>query len=76
MHHLIETMSFLGCSLEWWAFETLVLLSGLLPNPQLETSVLSIWYSPTSRFRKDIHFDLANRVFNYSAALTLVFFSS
>ncbi|OEL21224.1 Protein DETOXIFICATION 16 [Dichanthelium oligosanthes] len=28
--------------LEWWAFETLVLLSGLLPNPQLETSVLSI----------------------------------
>nr|CAB3473053.1 unnamed protein product [Digitaria exilis] len=28
--------------LEWWAFEILVLLSGLLPNPQLETSVLSI----------------------------------
>ncbi|KAL6839348.1 hypothetical protein ACP4OV_030845 [Aristida adscensionis] len=28
--------------LEWWSFETLVLLSGLLPNPQLETSVLSI----------------------------------
>jgi MATE family multidrug resistance protein len=31
------------CSLEWWSFEILVLLSGLLPNPQLETSVLSIW---------------------------------
>ncbi|KAF7095088.1 hypothetical protein CFC21_097328 [Triticum aestivum] len=28
--------------LEWWSFETLVLLSGLLPNPKLETSVLSI----------------------------------
>ncbi|CAM0949371.1 unnamed protein product [Alopecurus aequalis] len=28
--------------LEWWSFEILVLFSGLLPNPQLETSVLSI----------------------------------
>ncbi|VAH72029.1 unnamed protein product [Triticum turgidum subsp. durum] len=28
--------------LEWWSFEILVLLSGLLPNPKLETSVLSI----------------------------------
>ncbi|KAM0845241.1 hypothetical protein ACQ4PT_056514 [Festuca glaucescens] len=28
--------------LEWWSFEILVLLSGLLPNPMLETSVLSI----------------------------------
>ncbi|KAM0827634.1 hypothetical protein ACQ4PT_068053 [Festuca glaucescens] len=28
--------------LEWWSFEALVLLSGLLPNPELETSVLSI----------------------------------
>ncbi|KAG9157786.1 hypothetical protein Leryth_024310 [Lithospermum erythrorhizon] len=28
--------------LEWWIFEVVVLLSGLLPNPQLETSVLSI----------------------------------
>ncbi|KAI5004910.1 hypothetical protein ZWY2020_032153 [Hordeum vulgare] len=28
--------------LEWWSFEVLVLLSALLPNPQLETSVLSI----------------------------------
>ncbi|XP_051197610.1 protein DETOXIFICATION 16 [Lolium perenne] len=28
--------------LEWWSFEFLVLLSGLLPNPKLETSVLSI----------------------------------
>ncbi|KAF5794029.1 putative multi antimicrobial extrusion protein [Helianthus annuus] len=28
--------------LEWWSFELLVLLSGLLPNPELETSVLSI----------------------------------
>ncbi|KAL7171072.1 hypothetical protein ACSBR2_035852 [Camellia fascicularis] len=28
--------------LEWWLFELLILLSGLLPNPQLETSVLSV----------------------------------
>jgi hypothetical protein len=31
------------CSLEWWSFELLILLSGLLPNPELETSVLSVW---------------------------------
>ncbi|GMP83544.1 hypothetical protein CsSME_00037420 [Camellia sinensis var. sinensis] len=30
------------CSLESWSFELLILLSGLLPNPQLETSVLSV----------------------------------
>ncbi|OMO59742.1 Multi antimicrobial extrusion protein [Corchorus olitorius] len=28
--------------LEWWSYELMVLLSGLLPNPELETSVLSI----------------------------------
>ncbi|XP_076960732.1 protein DETOXIFICATION 14-like [Bidens hawaiensis] len=28
--------------LEWWSYEMVVLLSGLLPNPRLETSVLSI----------------------------------
>ncbi|GMH20314.1 hypothetical protein Nepgr_022155 [Nepenthes gracilis] len=28
--------------LEWWSFELLILLSGVLPNPELETSVLSI----------------------------------
>ncbi|KAI4357719.1 hypothetical protein L6164_001651 [Bauhinia variegata] len=28
--------------LEWWSFEMLVLMSGLLPNPKLETSVLSV----------------------------------
>ena len=31
--------------LEWWSFEGLILLSGLLPNPELETSVLSLWYA-------------------------------
>ncbi|KAI3844286.1 hypothetical protein MKW92_023033 [Papaver armeniacum] len=31
----------MGC-LEMWSFELVVLLSGLLPNPKLETSVLSI----------------------------------
>ncbi|KAL2247004.1 protein DETOXIFICATION 1-like [Sesamum indicum] len=28
--------------LKWWSLEILVLLSGLLPNPELETSVLAI----------------------------------
>ncbi|CAH2065736.1 unnamed protein product [Thlaspi arvense] len=28
--------------LEWWSFELLILLSGLLPNSKLETSVMSI----------------------------------
>ncbi|KAL2522202.1 MATE efflux family protein [Forsythia ovata] len=28
--------------LKWWSLEVLILLSGLLPNPKLETSVLSI----------------------------------
>ncbi|GAA0186784.1 transporter [Lithospermum erythrorhizon] len=31
--------------LEMWSFEMMVLLAGLLPNPQLETSVLSICLS-------------------------------
>ncbi|XP_071676141.1 protein DETOXIFICATION 16-like isoform X2 [Lolium perenne] len=28
--------------MEWWSFEVLVLLAGLLPNPKLSTAVLSI----------------------------------
>lgn len=31
--------------LEWWSFEFLVMLSGILPNPKLETSVLSVCVS-------------------------------
>lgn len=31
-------------SLEWWSYELLILMSGILPNPELQTSVLSIWY--------------------------------
>ncbi|KAI0530473.1 hypothetical protein KFK09_000017 [Dendrobium nobile] len=34
--------------LEFWSFEVLVLLSGLLPNPKLETSVLSITLNTSS----------------------------
>ncbi|KAF3332690.1 MATE efflux family protein 5-like protein [Carex littledalei] len=46
-HDLVEFIklavpSALMVCLGWWLFEFLVLLSGLLPNPQLETSVLSI----------------------------------
>ncbi|XP_004299024.1 PREDICTED: MATE efflux family protein 9-like [Fragaria vesca subsp. vesca] len=31
--------------LEWWSFELLTLLAGFLPNPRLETSVLSVCLS-------------------------------
>lgn len=31
--------------MEWWSFELLVLLSGLLPNPKLETAVMSISFN-------------------------------
>ncbi|KAJ7975781.1 Protein DETOXIFICATION [Quillaja saponaria] len=34
--------------LEWWSFELIILLAGLLPNPQLETSVLSICLNTTT----------------------------
>ncbi|KAI3848934.1 hypothetical protein MKW98_014468 [Papaver atlanticum] len=34
--------------LEWWSSELLILLSGHLPNPQLETSVLSICLASSS----------------------------
>ncbi|CAI9110629.1 OLC1v1010688C1 [Oldenlandia corymbosa var. corymbosa] len=34
--------------LEWWAFELVILLSGLSPNPKLEASVLSICYTMTT----------------------------
>uniref|UniRef100_A0A803KUQ7 Uncharacterized protein n=1 Tax=Chenopodium quinoa TaxID=63459 RepID=A0A803KUQ7_CHEQI len=34
--------------LEWWSFELLILLSGLLPNPELETSVLSVCVTTVS----------------------------
>ncbi|KAI9085612.1 hypothetical protein K1719_032455 [Acacia pycnantha] len=30
---------------EWWSFELLTLLAGLLPDPQLETSILSVCLS-------------------------------
>ncbi|TQE01402.1 hypothetical protein C1H46_012983 [Malus baccata] len=33
--------------LEWWSYEVLILLSGLLANPKLETSVLSICFTVT-----------------------------
>ncbi|KAI4357718.1 hypothetical protein L6164_001650 [Bauhinia variegata] len=34
--------------LEWWSFELLILLSGLLPNPKLEASVLAICLNTTT----------------------------
>ncbi|XP_025817600.1 protein DETOXIFICATION 16-like [Panicum hallii] len=34
--------------MEWWTFELLLLISGLLPNPQLEAAVLSICFNTNS----------------------------
>ncbi|KAF8369929.1 hypothetical protein HHK36_032041 [Tetracentron sinense] len=39
--HLAIPSAVMSC-LQWWSFELLILLSGLLPNPELETSVLSV----------------------------------
>lgn len=39
---MLAIPSSLMICLEYWSFEALILLSGLLPNPKLETSVLSI----------------------------------
>ncbi|KAH9650439.1 protein DETOXIFICATION 12 [Citrus sinensis] len=52
--------------LEWWSFELLILMSGLLPNPQLETSVLSVCLS-TIQTLSAIPMDLVlhRRVFGY-----------
>jgi hypothetical protein len=36
-------------SLEWWFYEFLVLLSGLLPHPELQTSTLAAWWGTTRR---------------------------
>ncbi|KAF3779835.1 DETOXIFICATION 7 protein [Nymphaea thermarum] len=38
----IRSTSTFDLSLEWWAFEIMILMSGLLPNAELEISVLSI----------------------------------
>ncbi|KAG4114597.1 hypothetical protein ERO13_D12G055200v2 [Gossypium hirsutum] len=34
--------------LEWWSFEILILLSGLLPDAELQTSVISICFTSSS----------------------------
>ncbi|KAF8779271.1 hypothetical protein HU200_002952 [Digitaria exilis] len=47
--------------LEMWSFELVVLLSGLLPNPKLETSVLSISLN-TSAFVWMIPFGLSSAI--------------
>ncbi|KAI8534503.1 hypothetical protein RHMOL_Rhmol10G0095000 [Rhododendron molle] len=58
--------------LEWWSFELFILLSGLSPNPELETSVLSIW---SDGFPMPIYFTL-HRVFFVDLLLIYIFISS
>ncbi|ESQ28715.1 hypothetical protein EUTSA_v10018475mg [Eutrema salsugineum] len=45
------------CCLEWLAFEVITLLSGLLPNSKLETSVISICLTTSS-----LHYNLVNGI--------------
>uniref|UniRef100_A0A1J3IHX0 Protein DETOXIFICATION n=1 Tax=Noccaea caerulescens TaxID=107243 RepID=A0A1J3IHX0_NOCCA len=45
------------CCLEWFAFEVVTLLSGLLPNSKLETSVISICLTTSS-----LHYNLVNGI--------------
>ncbi|KAH9739214.1 protein DETOXIFICATION [Citrus sinensis] len=50
--------------LKWWSMEILILLSGLLPNPKLETSVLSICLTiSTLHFTIPYAFGVAARSF-------------
>ncbi|CAN7022363.1 hypothetical protein BRARA_F01918 [Brassica rapa] len=45
------------CCLEWLAFEVITLLSGLLPNSKLETSVISICLTTST-----LHYNLVNGI--------------
>ncbi|KAG5522548.1 hypothetical protein RHGRI_034642 [Rhododendron griersonianum] len=68
-YHQSRSTAYVVCSvkkktchnLEIWSFEMMVLLSGLLPNPQLETSVLSICLNTASTVWM-IPFGLSNAV--------------
>uniref|UniRef100_A0A3Q7FAC1 NADH:quinone oxidoreductase/Mrp antiporter membrane subunit domain-containing protein n=1 Tax=Solanum lycopersicum TaxID=4081 RepID=A0A3Q7FAC1_SOLLC len=60
-------------SLKWWSFEVLILLSGLLPNPKLETSVLSTWYVCMQHFM--ITYFMLNSSFVYSTDPHILFIS-
>ncbi|EEF36019.1 conserved hypothetical protein [Ricinus communis] len=51
--------AFMVC-LEMWSFEMMVLLSGLLPNPKLETSVLSIRKATERVYNAILHEDIAS----------------
>ncbi|KAK4490544.1 hypothetical protein RD792_001226 [Penstemon davidsonii] len=62
--------------LEWWTFEIIVLFGGLLPNPQLETSILSIWYANfdiISRHQFEMFLAVSNSIIylNLRASLTI-----
>ncbi|KAJ6766593.1 PROTEIN DETOXIFICATION 7-RELATED [Salix purpurea] len=45
--HLALPSAVMVC-LEWWTFELVILLAGLLPDPKLQTSVLSVCLTTTS----------------------------
>ncbi|KAI4997681.1 hypothetical protein ZWY2020_053023 [Hordeum vulgare] len=48
LKHSSPALHSCNLSLEWWSFVLLVLLSGLLANPKLEASVLSICLNTTA----------------------------
>ncbi|KAJ6402488.1 hypothetical protein OIU84_014562 [Salix udensis] len=45
--HLALPSAVMVC-LEWWTFELVILLAGLLPDPKLQTSVLSVCLTTTT----------------------------
>lgn len=42
------TICLYHASLEYWAFEVLVFLAGLMPDSQITTSLIAIWYGSHS----------------------------
>ncbi|KAK4763185.1 hypothetical protein SAY86_008953 [Trapa natans] len=48
LHCNVQPLKNMYQALEWWSYELLILLSGLLPNPKLETSVLAVCLSTIS----------------------------
>jgi hypothetical protein len=40
----LATPSAVMVCLEYWAFELLVLIAGLLPNSTVSTSLIAMWY--------------------------------
>lgn len=47
----------ISISLEYWAFEILVLLGGLMPNSQLTTSLVAMWWVHVSFISSQVNYN-------------------